>query len=121
MQDTLQHTADVLVIDDECDTRDVVSYYLRKKGYQTLTAVDREEAMSILDRTHVDTILLDYMMPGPSATKFLEYLGNHHPDTRVILMTASNRAEILARMLGIQKFIGKPLDLNEVYESVARN
>jgi CheY-like chemotaxis protein len=119
MQDTLEQIADILVIDDEADTRDVITYFLRKKGYHTLTAVDREEAMAILDNTHVHTILLDYMMPGPSATKFLEYLGNNHPDTKVILMTASNRAEILARMLGIKTYVGKPLDLNQVYEMVS--
>lgn len=116
---TPQPSADVLIIEDEYDTRDMLAYFLKRKGFSVVTAVDREEAMTLLDQMKVRIILLDYMMPGPSATKFLEYLGWHHPETKVVLMTAANRAAVLARMLGIETFIPKPLELQRVYQTLA--
>ncbi len=118
MKNATLPNADVLIVDDDFETREMLSYFLKKKGYSVVCAVDREEAMSILDGRSVTTILLDYMMPGPSATKFLEYTGWHHPLAKVVLMTASNRADVLARMLGIQKVLAKPLELNRVIETV---
>lgn len=110
--------ADVLIVEDEFDTREMLTYLLKKKGFSVVSAVDRQEAMSILDQRGVKTILLDYMMPGPSATKFLEYVGWHHPHAKIVLMTASNRAQVLARMLGIETVLPKPLELNRVLETV---
>ena len=49
-------------------------------------------------------------MPGPSAIKFLDVLGWTHPETRVILMTSGDRVDIIAPMLGVERFIGKPVD-----------
>jgi CheY-like chemotaxis protein len=54
-------------------------------------------------------ILLDYMMPGQSASRFLYRVRSDYPHVRIILATAANRVEVVARMLGIGEYIAKPI------------
>lgn len=100
----------VLIVDDDYDTRDMLSNLLRGNGYRVLSAVDREEALAILSETPVHTILLDYMMPGPNVTTFLDALASTNPGIEIILMTAGDRVDAVADTLGLQRYIGKPYD-----------
>jgi DNA-binding NtrC family response regulator len=100
----------VLVVDDDYDIRDMLVTFLRENGFRALCAVDREEALAVLAENPVSIILLDYMMPGPSATKFLDIVNWNYPGTQIILMTAGDRVDAVADTLGLQRFIGKPFD-----------
>lgn len=100
----------ILIVDDDFDTQDMLAHLLQAHGYRTLTAADREEALDLMSRNDVKIILLDYMMPGMSAVKFLDSASTICPKARVILTTAATRVEMVSKMLGIREFIGKPMD-----------
>ena len=55
----------VLVVDDEPETIKYVSTNLRVRGYDVLTAEDGLTALREFDRSLVDLVILDIMMPGP--------------------------------------------------------
>ena len=55
----------VLIVDDEPETVKYVSTNLRVRGYEVLTAEDGQTALSEFNRSLVDLVILDIMMPGP--------------------------------------------------------
>ena len=54
----------ILIIDDEEDIRELLSYNLKKEGHLVFTAENGEVGLSIMKKEHPDLILLDVMMPG---------------------------------------------------------
>jgi two-component system response regulator (stage 0 sporulation protein F) len=109
----------VLIVDDDYDIREMLTVMLRRNGYRALSAVDREEALTVLAENSVHTILLDYMMPGTSATKFLDIVTECYPETKVILITAGDRVDAVAETLGLHRFIGKPFDEGKLLNMVS--
>ena len=61
----------ILVVEDDTNTRKLMAAVLTRYGYEPVTAGDGQEALAILDKTHIDLILLDVMMPRmpPEATR----------------------------------------------------
>ncbi|MCA9700057.1 MAG: response regulator, partial [Myxococcales bacterium] len=61
----------VLVVDDDGDTREVLSSMLHALGVSTYEAGDGKEALQALDQVEVDLVLLDICMPNMSGFEFL--------------------------------------------------
>ncbi|MEK4107686.1 response regulator transcription factor [Paenibacillus sp. FSL R10-2791] len=53
----------ILVADDDSEIRDVIHVYLRNEGYQVLEAADGQEALSTIQTTPIQLVILDVMMP----------------------------------------------------------
>ncbi|MEK3941625.1 response regulator transcription factor [Paenibacillus sp. FSL H3-0310] len=53
----------ILVADDDSEIRDVIHVYLRNEGYQVLDAADGQEALSTIQTTSIQLVILDVMMP----------------------------------------------------------
>ncbi|OMD27336.1 DNA-binding response regulator [Paenibacillus odorifer] len=53
----------ILVADDDSEIRDVIHVYLRNEGYHVLEAADGQEAMSTIQTTPIQLVILDVMMP----------------------------------------------------------
>ena len=60
----------ILVVEDNANTRKLMEAVLTQHGYQPILASDGVEALEILDRKHVDLILLDIMMPRMDGYEF---------------------------------------------------
>ena len=58
--------AHILIVEDEADIQQLVSYNLIKAGFNVTCADDGEEALNCLTREDIDCILLDLMLPGMS-------------------------------------------------------
>ena len=59
----------VLVVDDEPIVRDVVVRYLQRDGFDTLEAGDGDAARVIIESGRPDLVVLDVMLPGPTASR----------------------------------------------------
>src|SRR5437764_560114 len=82
----------VLVVDDEKDLVDLISYNLRRNGYDVLSATDGNAAIDLAARETPDLILLDLMLPGIDGTEVARRL---RADSRtapipVIMLTAKS-------------------------------
>ncbi|MFG0266042.1 MAG: ATP-binding protein [Rhodopirellula sp. JB055] len=115
----------VLVVDD-CETnRRLLSLFLQDAGAEVLTRTNGKEAVDALssDPEMVDIILMDMQMPvmdGYTASSRLRENGIEQP---IIALTANAMMgdEIRCRQSGCSDYQTKPLDLNALLLSVARN
>jgi PAS domain S-box-containing protein len=104
----------LLVVDDDEMNRDVLSRRLLRAGYEVVTAVDGPETLRVLERRHIDLVLLDIMMPGMSGMEALQHIREKFPASQlaVIMVTALAESTGVAAALrtGANDYITKPLD-----------
>jgi DNA-binding response OmpR family regulator len=102
----------LLVVDDEVDLVAELKSLLERMGYSVLTASDGEQALSQVEKTVPDLIVLDIVMPRLNGREVLRRLRQRGNWTPVILLTqVGNTAE---RTLGLQEgaddYLNKPFD-----------
>ncbi|MEW6114306.1 MAG: sigma-54 dependent transcriptional regulator [Thermodesulfobacteriota bacterium] len=112
----------VLVVDDEKNYLVVLEDLLEEEGYKVLTAGSGSEAIDIIHRTPVDTVLTDIRMPAMTGVELLEHLLDFDPDLPVILMTAYAEVDqaVAAMKKGALDHIQKPFDNKDLKRAVAR-
>ena len=93
--------ATVLVVDDERPVRELAARMLREAGYDTMQAVDGEDAWRQLGRAaiKVDAILADVVMPRISGTELLARIQANRPELPVVLMSGYSAEDLRARGL----------------------
>jgi CheY-like chemotaxis protein len=105
-------TPNVLIVDDDPDSRDVVSRYLTKEGYSVKSAANGREALVAVATTMPDLIILDAMMPEMSGVEFLQVIRSYlrWSSLPVILLTAYPQGPHIDRAqdLGIKQVFFKP-------------
>ncbi len=107
---------DILIVEDDKNTRKLLDTILSNHGYHTITATNGEEALEILDHNHVDLIVLDIMMPvmdGYELTRVLRDSGSQLP--MLMLSAKQNVADIKQGfVVGIDDYLTKPFDFEEL-------
>lgn len=103
----------ILIIDDEEDIRELLSYNLKKEGHLVFTAENGEVGLSIMKKEHPDLILLDVMMPGMDGVEVCDSIRNT-PDfekTLVCFLTARNEdySQIAGLDAGADDYVSKPV------------
>lgn len=105
--------AKILIVDDEADILEFISYNLRLKGYITDTARDGVEALRKARDFRPDLILLDVMMPRKNGLETLRELRSlpDFDDTAILFLTAMSdeKSEIEGLRLGADDYIAKPI------------
>ena len=106
----------ILVIDDEAAQKDVLTGYLKKKGYKIFSASSGREGIEITGRNPVDIILSDFKMPDLNGIKVLEQVKKINPEISFVIVTAYGTVEnaVKAMRLGAFDYISKPVDLDEL-------
>jgi phosphate regulon transcriptional regulator PhoB len=108
----------ILVVDDEPDIVELVSYNLQKEGFVVSSASDGEEAIARINRERFDFIILDLMLPGMSGMEICRVLRND-PKTKdlpVIMLTAKGEEvdKILGLEVGADDYLTKPFSPREL-------
>jgi len=103
----------ILIVDDEPDIVEFISYNLKSKGYNISVARDGAEAIRKAKEVRPDLILMDVMMPhkdGIQAVKELRQLPDFE-HTAIIFLTALNdeKSEIAGLQVGADDYIAKPI------------
>jgi two-component system alkaline phosphatase synthesis response regulator PhoP len=103
----------ILVVDDEPDIVEFISYNLKSKGYQTATAADGIEAIRKAKEFKPDLILLDVMMPNKDGMQTIRELRQTpgFESIAIIFLTAlsDEKSEIEGLNLGADDYIAKPI------------
>ena len=112
----------VLLIEDEPNIIEAISYILTKDGWTVHTHSDGETAMAKVMQGVPDLIILDVMLPGKSGYDILRDLRAQAEtkDVPVMMLTARGQAKDreMAASLGATRFMTKPFSNAEVLESV---
>ena len=64
----------ILVVDDDKNTRLLLKAVLQAENYSVHTAENGEEALEVMDREHIDLVVLDIMMPKMDGYEFTKLL-----------------------------------------------
>ena len=112
----------ILVVDDDADTRELLSEFLSVQGFEVHVARDGRHAFQVL--AHIgtpDLILLDYLMPVMNGSQFLARK-RRNPRLRpipVVLLSAWTRAWSATRRDAVE-VVSKPFDLVRLLDLVRR-
>ncbi len=103
---------DILVVEDDKNTRKLLTAILSGEGYNVLQAKNGVEALEAMEHNHVDLMVLDVMMPqmdGFTLTQTLRESGSQLP--MLILSAKQNVMDIKKGFLvGIDDYLTKPFD-----------
>lgn len=103
----------ILLVDDESDVLEFLSYNLIKEGYRVLTARNGKDGLEVLKDNHPDLIILDVMMPGMDGIETCKIIRSmpSFKDTIVIFLTA--RGEDYSQLAGFEAgaddYVTKPI------------
>jgi len=107
----------ILVVEDERQIADGYASVL-DDSYEVITAYSGEDAIETIDDS-VDAVLLDRMMPGRSGQETLAELRDRGYDVPVAMVTAKVPDFDVIEM-GFDDYLTKPVDVDELYETVER-
>jgi two-component system response regulator PilR (NtrC family) len=122
MTTTVAKKSSVLVVDDEEALRTVLSGELANEGYDVKAAADGDEAISEVEKSPFDLVLLDIKMPRMSGFEVLKYIKVNHAKTKVVMLTgfADLKNAIESKKLGADDFVSKPYDLVDLLTTIER-
>ncbi len=116
----------ILVVEDNENTRRLLETILRSAGYEVTAAPDAEEGLRILHgEAPVDLVLLDLFLPGADGVQFLRKRAEMEPDRQppVIVVSATEDMDTLRpqlRELGAKLALRKPFDVQELLDGVSQ-
>jgi two-component system, NtrC family, nitrogen regulation response regulator NtrX len=104
--------ADILVVDDENDIRQLVSGILQDEGYSTRTAADSDSALSAIAARRPNLVFLDIWLQGSrlDGLQLLDTIVQQHPEVPVVMISGHGNIEtaVAAIKRGAYDFIEKP-------------
>lgn len=112
----------ILIVDDNKENIDLIAYFLKPQNYEIITAGDGVEALTQIENTKPDIILLDIMLPKMDGFQVCERV-KKNAETRfipVIMITALKELKDKIRSLevGADDFISKPFENVELLTRV---
>lgn len=107
----------VLIVDDDQDTADLYTDYL-KDTYRVHTAYSGEEALEVMDAT-IDVVLLDRRMPELSGDDVLDAIRERDSDCRIVMMTAVS-PDFGIIDLPFDEYLVKPVSAETVRDAIER-
>jgi two-component system phosphate regulon response regulator PhoB/two-component system alkaline phosphatase synthesis response regulator PhoP len=115
-------TRTVAIVDDEPDLCELVSFHLRRAGFEMQTFLDGRTFLKYLDRHRPDLVILDLMLPDTDGFDICKYLrSNKEFATLPIIMLTAKGDEtdrVLGLELGADDYITKPFSVKELVARV---
>ena len=115
-------TFKLLIVDDEPEIGDLLSYNFRKRGFEVMTATNGFTGFNVLNGFTPDVIILDIMMPYVNGISMCKELKNdgRYKDIPVLFLSATNNETLINSALeaGGSRFISKPIHLNLLIDLV---
>lgn len=106
----------ILVVDDDLNTRRLFQAVLENANYTVSTAVNGEEALAVLDRTHIDLVVLDIMMPKLNGYEFTKTLREGDSTLPILMVSAKQQPSDrkMGFLVGTDDYMTKPVDEEEM-------
>ena len=105
----------LLIVDDDREIRGLLAQYLEKHDFRTTAVADGKEMRRTLERSHVDLVVLDLMLPGEDGLSLCRELRTRS-QIPVIMLTA--RGEDVDRIIGLElgadDYVAKPFNPREL-------
>ena len=106
----------ILVVEDDIKLNNIYCSALQSNSYNTIQALDGEEALDIVAEKTVDLVISDIMMPEVDGYELTKELREMYPELPILMISAKEGFEDkrYGFMAGIDDYMVKPVDLNEM-------
>ena len=113
----------ILVVEDERNIVDILTFNLQREGYDTLEALDGAAGLRLALERDPDLILLDLMLPKMDGFQVCRTLREQGRATPIIMLTAREEEtdKVLGLELGADDYITKPFSMRELLARVKSN
>ena len=113
-------TPRILIVDDDPGQRSLLDSFLRSQGFETALADSGERALEMLRSGKFAMMISDVRMPGLTGLETLRRARQEHATLPVLLVTAFTdiRDAVAAMRDGAVNYLAKPIDLDELLNSV---
>jgi putative two-component system response regulator len=121
MSQQTSETARILIVDDECEIRQLLLALLGEQ-FDCEDSATAEEALDRLQKSEFELVISDITMPGMSGLDMIPHVKSASPDTVVVMISGMQTVEsaIGALRLGAFDYLMKPFDLRQVEAVVKR-
>ena len=110
--------ANILVVDDEKNIQELVSYNLKKEGHIVSTADDGISGLQEALKGNYDLIVLDVMLPGIDGTEICKKLRSNEGTKRIPVIMLSARSDEIDKIIGLEfgadDYVVKPFSPREL-------
>jgi two-component system OmpR family response regulator len=105
----------ILVVDDDPHIRELLKVFLLQEGFEVLEAIHGADALSILETTTVDLVILDIMMPQMDGWELCRELREHY-EMPLLMLTAKGETaqKVKGFQLGTDDYMVKPFEPAEL-------
>ena len=108
----------ILVVDDEKDILDLVSYNLEQEGFKIVKATDGPSALKVAEKELPDLIVLDLMLPKLSGTEVCKLLKKEKETAGIPIIMLTAKTDEIDRVLGFElgadDYVTKPFSPREL-------
>ena len=106
----------ILVVVDDKNTRLLLKAVLEAENYTVFTADNGESALDMMDREHIDLVVLDIMMPKMDGYEFTKILRENQSTLPILMVSAKHLPEDKHRgfIVGTDDYMTKPIDEEEM-------
>ncbi|MFD0713376.1 response regulator transcription factor [Paenibacillus sp. GCM10027626] len=102
----------ILIADDDPHIRALMRLYLKKEGFETAEADNGADALSIVEDSRIDLVILDIMMPHMDGWDLCREIRQRDPDIPLLMVTAKGETgqKVKGFQLGTDDYLTKPFD-----------
>lgn len=102
----------ILIADDDAHIRELMGFFLQNEGFDILEAENGEQALSILENTVVELVILDIMMPLVDGWDLCKEIRSRDPHILLLMVTAKGESghKVKGFQLGTDDYLAKPFD-----------
>lgn len=106
----------ILVVEDDQNTRKLMCAVLRNNGFETFQVGDGVEALELMDKQHVDLVVLDVMMPHMDGFELTKQLRLSWKNLPILMVTAKQEPKDKREgfLVGTDDYMTKPVDEQEM-------
>lgn len=106
----------ILIVDDRSDMRTFLKEFMHLEGFETVEAVDGDEAIEMSRQEQPAVILMDIMMPGRDGLSAVQEIRAEDDKVGIIVMTAygTEQRAVRAMQMGADDYMHKPFDMQEL-------
>ncbi len=106
----------ILVVDDDKHTRQLFQAILERENYTVSSAENGQQALNVMEREHIDLVILDIMMPVMDGYTFTQTLREGNNNRPILMVAAKQLPEDKRKgfLVGTDDYITKPIDEEEM-------
>ncbi|MGG2106658.1 response regulator transcription factor [Lysinibacillus pakistanensis] len=106
----------ILVVEDDQNIRKLMCAVLKQKGFNTYWAEDGVQALVVMEKQHIDLVVLDLMMPNMDGYELTRQIRLSWRDLPILMVTAKQEQEDKRKgfLVGTDDYMTKPVDEEEM-------